>query len=51
MMMKSILALVCCGFTMGASANEWPQEIIAEEGTIIVCQPQPVVADIIAGRR
>lgn len=40
-MLKSIVALLCCGFAMSAFANEWPQEVIVDEGTIVVYQPQP----------
>ena len=40
------------GWTAAALAIEWPQEIAAPEGTIIVYQPQPesLVGNVLTGR-
>jgi hypothetical protein len=47
-----VLGVVLWGWAAAALAIEWPQEIAASEGTIIVYQPQPesFVGNVLTGR-
>lgn len=46
------ITFAICGLTASAHAIDWPQEVTADEGTIIVYQPQPESLDgnVLKGR-
>ena len=51
-MRKYAIAILALLESANVSAVDWPQEIVAEEGTIVVYQPQPEALDgnILSGR-
>jgi len=42
----------CCSYSASASASDWPQELTADKGTIVIYQPQPekLQGNILTGR-
>ncbi|HNP34840.1 MAG TPA: carbohydrate-binding family V/XII [Woeseiaceae bacterium] len=44
--------IIACGWALPAAAVDWPQEVDAEEGTIVVYQPQPesLQGNVLKGR-